>query len=394
MSRGGPRQARRRGRPRRRAGLPLQRRAAAGKAVSAPSCAAASRSSAARGWRHRGAGLGHLAFQRAIPGGVAHLVASTGGCARASPFHRSAHPRHGRAGSSWSCGRETAPPVGALDPEPVHARAPARRCGSAAPARPAAPVCRRSGRRGAPGSAQFDLVAEARTGEVGAHLPADGLGAADDLLGRGPAQARPGDRSETASIRLVLPAPLGPKSATGRPSRSSRVRRWLRKCDRVRWATCGVMAARFPRGKRDGFPGRKAGVFGGNLGISGGPSHAHRHHDVDRAQVSSPSRISVGSPGREHEHRVLAIHLAGDFQQVFRVEADLELLVAIGHGQFFLGGAASGRSPTGSAGPRRAASSPRGSVRRTPSRPGPRPWRNRWRRPPSGGCCPAGMTRE
>jgi uncharacterized protein (TIGR03084 family) len=35
------------------------------------------------------------------------------------------------------------------------------------------------------------------------------------------ANPRPGDRNETASIRLVLPAPFGPVSTTKRPSRDS-----------------------------------------------------------------------------------------------------------------------------------------------------------------------------
>ncbi len=48
-----------------------------------------------------------------------------------------------------------------------------------------------------------------------------------------PRSPRPGDSSEIASSTLVLPAPFGPKSATGRESEVIRVARCERKCDRV-----------------------------------------------------------------------------------------------------------------------------------------------------------------
>ena len=45
---------------------------------------------------------------------------------------------------------------------------------------------------------------------------------------------RPGDNSDTASRMLVLPAPFGPKIATGRASSVILASLWDRKCDRVK----------------------------------------------------------------------------------------------------------------------------------------------------------------
>jgi hypothetical protein len=50
-----------------------------------------------------------------------------------------------------------------------------------------------------------------------------------DVAIGGAAQAAPGDRKETASIRLVLPAPLSPVSTTCRPSSSERLSRVVAK---------------------------------------------------------------------------------------------------------------------------------------------------------------------
>ena len=51
--------------------------------------------------------------------------------------------------------------------------------------------------------------------------------------------------------------------------------------------------------------------------------------------------------GVEQEHSILAVHLAGDLKQVFRVEADFQALVGIGDDQLFLCRAAiGGRSRT------------------------------------------------
>ena len=56
---------------------------------------------------------------------------------------------------------------------------------------------------------------------------------------------RPGLRKDTASRRLVLPEPLGPDTATGRPSKATRVRAWERNCasERVERRKPGVRPA-------------------------------------------------------------------------------------------------------------------------------------------------------
>ena len=146
--------------------------------------------------------------------------------------------------------------------------------------------------------------------DAGRHLPADRLGAAGELVAGAPRRPRPGERSETASIRLVLPAPFGPKTATGRPSNSSRAPRCERKCERA----SRVTASR---------------------------SDPHRHHDVDRGLVVALAHQRRIAGRVEEEDRVLAVDLVGDLLQVLGVEADLQPLVAVGDGELLVGGARS-----------------------------------------------------
>jgi hypothetical protein len=91
---------------------------------------------------------------------------------------------------------------------------------------------------------------------------------------------RPGDSRETASIRLVLPAPLGP---------------WMRDGTAIEIEPRAPVAAKMREAQMGNMRGH-GGVFleengtekpafpWGIAGNSGG-SHAHRHHDIDRAQV-------------------------------------------------------------------------------------------------------------
>ena len=75
-----------------------------------------------------------------------------------------------------------------------------------------------------------DLMRPVRRGQRGGNLPADPLRGPRQLLAAAPRKPRPGESSEIASIRLVLPAPFGPKIATGRPSNPSSTARCERNC--------------------------------------------------------------------------------------------------------------------------------------------------------------------
>src|SRR6056297_2288568 len=147
---------------------------------------------------------------------------------------------------------------------------------------------------------------------------------------------RPGENSETASRILVLPAPLGPWMATGRASRSSRADLCERKCDRVRDVRCRPVIQKTPFSAQKTV--QKMRIFWtGIFANSGAPSHPHGHDDIDRGRVVALAHQRRVTGGIEQENRILAIDLAGDFQKVFGVEADLEMFIAIGHGQFLLG---------------------------------------------------------
>ena len=196
-------------RPSRRHPAPLLSRSMRGKART-PYGFARSRPSALRARRTNG---------RRAP------CPSAGGCARASPFRSRAPPRHGRARRTAPSGRETAAARRPLRSRAGPSPAPARRSARSGPARPAVPPCRRSApaarrrdrRRSRPRAHGRATVSSAATFQPSASGRRDSSSAA---ARRSP---RPGERSETASRMFVLPAPFGPKIATGRPSSSSRV---------------------------------------------------------------------------------------------------------------------------------------------------------------------------
>jgi hypothetical protein len=78
------------------------------------------------------------------------------------------------------------------------------------------PVCRRSGRlRGASGSAVSSTSWPRPDRRGRAHLPADGLGAADDLLGRGAAQAPPGREERNRLHQVGLARAVGAEKRHG-----------------------------------------------------------------------------------------------------------------------------------------------------------------------------------
>jgi hypothetical protein len=218
---------------------PSSVRAAAGKAVSAPSCAAARRIES-------GGAVGGDPRPRPRPSGVPARHTTPDRAPRPQQAVALAHRLFIGQHILGMVGQEAhghavekpPPPVGALDPEPVlrghqpddadETRQRHLRGGLAVDP---------DGAGGIGFGGKLHLVVEAGTGEVARTFQP--MASGRRMISSAVARRRPlpGDRSETASIRLVLPAPLGPKSATGRPSRSSRVRRWLRKCDRERWAT-------------------------------------------------------------------------------------------------------------------------------------------------------------
>ncbi len=119
---------------------------------------------------------------------------------------------------------------------------------------------------------------------------------------------RPGARKEIASIRLVLPAPFGPTSTTGRsPTLEAARRDSCGNWSRLQASDAGgghvrdisIRSSPRKRGPRiisywiPGFRGSERGT----TRRSRRHSHPHRHQHVERVALPSLSWISVGEPG-------------------------------------------------------------------------------------------------
>ena len=144
------------------------------------------------------------------------------GCARAARGRSRPPPRRGRGSGSAPAGRGSA----AARPAPsshsrsiagvsqsTRATAPRAVCGAGLPS---ISTCR---------PAPSDQVATSwpspRPSSAAATFQPMLSGVRAISSAAAPRRPRPGESSDTASIRLVLPAPFGPKTATGRPSSSS-----------------------------------------------------------------------------------------------------------------------------------------------------------------------------
>ena len=185
-------------------------RVAAGKAVSAASVAAAIRASAASRLRdQRQPGLGHLRLQRGIPGGIGHHVLEQ----PVALAHGLVIGQRRLAMAGLEAQRdaveEPPPPLGALDPQPVHRRHQPEQPGDPPERQSAAPACRRSGSRAAaPGGASSSTSwVWCRLSSTASSFQPSAPGPAGDLVRRRPPQpaARRKQRHRLEDIGLAGP---------------------------------------------------------------------------------------------------------------------------------------------------------------------------------------------
>ena len=169
-------------------------------------------------------------------------------------------PGRGPGRGSASPGRGTAGARPALEPQPVHRRRQPQHPRHAAERGLARRLPSISTRRAGTRTRSRRCAAPSGDQLRGTFQPAaSGTRASSSLAA--PRSPRPGESSDTASTRLVLPAPFGPNTATGRASSSSRVR----PCERNRPSPSGRDRERgFGRGGYGGTPwGHRTAAVGG-----------------------------------------------------------------------------------------------------------------------------------
>jgi hypothetical protein len=226
---------------------------------------------------YRGASLGHLPLQRDIPGGVPNVVSQQTVTLSHRLFVGQNIVGMVRCEAQGHAVKETAAAVGAFDPETVlrgHQPDDAYQASEGHLWRRFLVDPHGTGRIWF--SRNFDFLAESVTGEVGADLPADSLGTANDLLGGGAAQAAPGGEERNRLHQVGLARAVG---AEKRDGTAIQIEPRAPVAAKMRKAQMGNM--RGHGGKADtvflgedvreeiGFPKRKArGVLLGNLEIS------------------------------------------------------------------------------------------------------------------------------
>ncbi len=165
----------------------------------------------------------------------------------------------------------------------------------------------------------FHLMVRAKTPNFGADLPAQTFRLACDFIGSGTAQASARRQQRHRLKNIGLACAIRPHQRDGAA---------------IKAQSQSPMAAKMRQRKLGD------GKTGHALPLPERRLDAHWHDDVDRRRIIAFAHQGWIARRVEHENRIFTIHLAGNFQQVFGVEANFEPFVIIGDGKFFFGSAA------------------------------------------------------